>query len=348
MKSKAVNTKIIIKYNFINNYLKNLVKKNRKIFCIVDKKIKPHLNDIDKINFFYVNGKENLKTYKNYVYLCEKILSNKVDRNSILVGIGGGTVGDICGFIASTILRGIEFNLIPTTLLSQVDSSVGGKNGINSKNGKNLIGTFYHPKEVLIDVNILKSLPVREIRSGYAEIIKHAIIKDKNFFDWLDKNYKKIFQLNRKYLEKAILKSINIKLWYVKQDPHENLINNKSRAMLNFGHSIGHALEALNKYNNSINHGEAISAGMIEEAKISKKLGYLSNDELVKIINHFRKVKLKIYNKNVYNKKIISLLIKDKKNYDNKINFVLIKNIGKSFFERNIHINEIKKNLLKN
>ncbi len=346
IKNKSIKTKIIIRNNFINKYLLKLSSKNRKVFCVIDNKIKPHLKKIKKINFIYVNGKESLKTYQNYINICEKILSKKVDRNSTLIGIGGGTIGDICGFISSTILRGIEFNLIPTTLLSQVDSSIGGKNGINSKYGKNLIGTFYQPNEVLIDVDVLKSLPNREIKSGYAEILKHAIIHDRNFFNWLDKNYKKIFELNKKTLEKAILNSIIIKLWYVKNDPYENLTNNKSRAMLNFGHSLGHALEALYKYN-KINHGEAISVGMIEEAKISNSLGYLSDNELKKIINHFKKTKLKVTDKNIHNKKIIDILTNDKKNYDNKINFALINKVGKSFFARDIKIDKIKKNLLK-
>ena len=155
-----------------------------------------------------------------------------VDRN--IIAIGGGTLGDLTGFIASTVLRGLDFFLIPTTLLSQVDSSIGGKNGINTVYGKNLIGTFYQPKEVLIDISILNSLPKKEIKSGYAEIIKHALIHDYSFFTWLERNSDKLFNLNKSILEKAIYKSIMIKLFYVSKDEIEYLLNNNSRAMLNF------------------------------------------------------------------------------------------------------------------
>ena len=158
----------------------------------------------------------------------------------------------------STILRGIDFKLIPTTLLSQVDSSIGGKNGINVKNGKNMIGTFYNPSEVIIDTSILTSLPLREIKSGYAEIVKHSLIKDKIFFNWLEKNYKHIFNMDLDIIEKAVYRSIKIKLHYVQKDPYENLKNYNSRSILNFGHTVGHALEAFYSYNKKMNHGEAI------------------------------------------------------------------------------------------
>ena len=178
----------------------------------------------------------------------------------------------MAGFIASTLLRGIDLKLIPTTLLSQVDSSIGGKNGINSYSGKNLIGTFYHPSEVIIDTKILKTLPLREIKSGYVEILKHSLIKDLSFFKWLDKNYKKIFSYDFKIIEKAVFKSILIKSHFVKKDPKEKLKNHNSRAMLNFGHTIGHALETFYNYN-KLNHGEAIAIGIIIESKISYKSG---------------------------------------------------------------------------
>ena len=130
--------------------------------------------------------------------MCNKLLSLQIDRSSTLVAIGGGTIGDLVGYIASTMLRGVDYKLIPTTLLSQVDSSIGGKNGINTKHGKNLIGSFFHPSEVVIDISFLKSLPLKEIKSGYAEIVKHSLINDRNFFNWLNKNYKRIFNLETK------------------------------------------------------------------------------------------------------------------------------------------------------
>ena len=238
--------------------------------------------------------------------------------------------------MASTLLRGVEFKYIPTTLLSQVDSSIGGKNGINTKFGKNLIGAFHQPKEVIIDASFLKTLSYRDIKSGYAEIVKHALIKDRSFFIWLDNNYQKIFKLNKNYLEKTIYKSILIKLWFVQKDPKESLSNKNSRAMLNFGHTIGHAIETFYKYSKKFNHGEAISIGMIIESNIANQLGHLSNTELKLIKNHFKKTKLKIADKSIDDNKFLSIIQKDKKNLDGKINMVLIKKIGESFFKKNI------------
>ena len=342
-------TKIIIKNKYIDDYLTELIKSKRKIYCLVDTKLKyitkKHINKKNFITFF-VNCGENIKNINTYNQLSNKLLSKNIDRESIFVAIGGGTLGDLSGFIASTILRGVDFKLIPTTLLSQVDSSIGGKNGINTSFGKNLIGTFYHPSEVIIDVNILKTLPKREIRSGYAEIIKHSLIKDLKFFNWLEKNYNELIKLNVRILEKAILKSLMIKLWYVNKDQYEKLTNENSRAMLNFGHTIGHSLETYYKYNSKLNHGEAISIGMITESIISNKLGYLNDNNLDLIINHFKKAKLKIYDENISKNEIIKNIVKDKKNTFNNINIVLIKKIGKPFFKRNLKIEQIK-NILK-
>ncbi len=337
---------IIIKSNYVDRYIKNLMKKNKKIFCIIDTNVRYILRNYKNkknFNIIFIKSSEKIKTISNYNKICENLLSKKIDRESIIIAIGGGTLGDICGFVASSLLRGISFSLIPTTLLSQVDSSIGGKNGINTKYGKNLIGSFYNPNEILIDTKILKTLPQREIRSGYAEIVKHAIIKDINFFEWLEINHKKIFNYNLKILEEAILRSIMIKLWYVRKDPKENLKNNNSRSMLNFGHSFGHALETFYNYNRKINHGEAISIGMVTEAIISNKLKYLSDIELNRIISHFSDSRLKIYDKNINNNKIFKILLKDKKNFDNQINMALIKKIGNSFFAKKINLNKIKK-----
>ena len=343
IKDKSITTNIVIKNKYVFKYLENLVKKNKKIFCIIDKKLSRiyKYKKFKDIKFIVVKSNESLKSIKNYNDICNYLLKNNIDRNSVLVAIGGGTIGDLSGFVACTLLRGIEFKLIPTTLLSQVDSSLGGKNGINSIVGKNLIGTFYHPSEVIIDSELLKSLPIREIKSGYAEILKHSIINDLSFFNWLDRNYIRIFSFDTKIIEQAILKSINIKLNYVTKDPYEKMINKNSRAMLNFGHTIGHSLETFYNYSSSLNHGEAISIGMLVESRISNKLGYLNNNELRKIEAHFIKTKLKMFDRNLKNSKIINILKKDKKNLNDQINIVLLKKIGDSFFARNIEINKI-------
>ena len=338
--NKNINTKIIIKKNYTKKYLNLLSKNNKKIYCIVDIKLKKIFANtrINNLNFIYLKCGEKIKNINSYEKIYEKLLSKEIDRNSILICIGGGTLGDLCGFIASTILRGVEYKLIPTTLLSQVDSSIGGKNGINSKYGKNLIGSFYQPNEVIIDINFLRTLPSREIKSGYAEIVKHALIKDLNFFKWLEINYTKVLDLNTKFLEKAILRSIIIKLWFVKRDSRERLTNSNSRAILNFGHTIGHSLETFYNYNSKLNHGEAVSIGMLIEATISNKLGYLSDLNLNKIRAHFKKAKLKISDKNIKNPNIIKIMQKDKKNLNGMVNIILLKNVGKSFFAQNINV----------
>ena len=240
IKNKKLKTIITIKKNYISKFIANIAKKNERVFCIVDSKIKIDLKLIKYKNIKIITFKcgEKIKTFDGYKNLSEKLIKSNINRKSVIIAIGGGTLGDLTGFVASTVLRGLEFFLIPTTLLSQVDSSIGGKNGINTNNGKNLIGTFYQPKEVLIDISILNSLPKKEIRSGYAEIIKHALIKDYSFFCWLEKNANKLLNLNKSILEKAIYKSIMIKLFYVRRDEKEFLINSNCRAMLNFGHTI--------------------------------------------------------------------------------------------------------------
>ena len=201
IKTKSKKYKIFIENGSINTYLKSELRTDSKKFIIVDSKVSKKINKIikNKKNVFLitVKGSEKLKSINSYWKIISKLLQKKIDRSSTIISIGGGTVGDLCGFISNTILRGVKFSLIPTTLLSQVDSSIGGKNGINSKYGKNLIGTFYQPDTVIIDPTILRSLPLKQIRTGYAEIVKHALINDKNFYIWLKKNLKNILLLKK-------------------------------------------------------------------------------------------------------------------------------------------------------
>ena len=340
--NKKLKTSILIKKNHISTFIKNIAKKNEKIFCVLDLNLKINLNfsNLKNIKMVPIKCGEGLKTFDGYKKLTEKLIKSEVNRKSVIIAIGGGTLGDLAGFVASTILRGLDFYLIPTTLLSQVDSSIGGKNGINTTHGKNLLGTFYQPKKVLIDISILNSLPKKEIRSGYAEIIKHALINDYSFFCWLEENVNKLINLNKSILEKAIYRSIMIKLYYVNKDEKELLSNHHSRAMLNFGHTIGHAIESHYNYK-KFNHGEAISIGMITEAKISNYLGLLSSKELERIITHFKKSKLKTFDKILNDKKIIKRLTKDKKNFQNNINFSIIDKIGSSVFYKELDKNKI-------
>ena len=348
IKNKKLNIKILIKKNYISKFIKNIVKNNEKVFCILDSKIKIdlNLNEQKNLKIISIQSGERIKSINGYKNLSEKLIKSNINRKSVIIAIGGGTLGDLVGFVASTILRGLDFFLIPTTLLSQVDSSIGGKNGINTIYGKNQLGTFYQPKEVVIDISVLQSLPKNELRSGYAEIVKHALINDYSFFCWLENNANKLLNLNRYILEKAIYKSIMIKLIYVVNDEKEILLNKNSRAMLNFGHTIGHAIESHYNYK-KYNHGESISIGMITEAKISNYLGMLSSIELERIITHFKKCRLKISDNIIKDKLLINKLIKDKKNFLSNINFSLIDKIGSSIFYKKLDKNKVYK-ILKN
>ncbi|HJO13507.1 MAG: 3-dehydroquinate synthase [Pelagibacteraceae bacterium] len=346
IKTKSKKCKIVIENGSINTYLKSELRTDSKKFIIIDSKVSKKIDKIikNKKNVFLVTvkGSEKLKSISSYWKIISKLLQKKIDRSSTLISIGGGTVGDLCGFISNTILRGVKFSLIPTTLLSQVDSSIGGKNGINSKYGKNLIGTFYQPDIVIIDPTILRSLPLKQLRTGYAEIVKYALINDKNFFIWLKKNLKDILLLKKNQLNYAILKSIKIKEKYVINDEKEKLVNSSSRAMLNFGHTFGHALELINKYHSNLTHGEAISIGMILAAKISYRMKNIRRSELDDIIYHFKQAGLPYSTKSVINNKLYKAISADKKNTNNKINLILLKKVGEAYYKRGLNITELK------
>ena len=189
---------------------------------------------------------------------------------------------------------------------------------------------------------ILKSLSLKQLKSGYAEIIKHALINDINFFRWLKNNYKKILLKNKKALIYAITKSINIKLKFVMKDEKEKLTNQYSRAILNFGHTFGHALETMNSYKSNFTHGEAIAIGMVTASKISHKLNYLKKEDLDEIIAHFKDSGLPCYSKKIKNNKIYKLILADKKNINDKINLILLKKIGKPYYKRGLNISKVK------
>ncbi len=273
------------------------------------------------------NGEEN-KNLETSKKVWDKLIEYKFDRKSILINLGGGVICDLGGFVASTFMRGIDFINIPTTLLSQVDASVGGKLGIDYKNIKNVIGVFKEPNKVIIDTNYLITLPERELKSGYAEVIKHCLIRDKIMFDkihnqeWIDIDWD--FIINH---------SIKIKSDIVKKDLKENGL----RKILNFGHTIGHAIETtyLNKLDKFL-HGEAIAIGMICEAYISNNFNKLRNDELEKITKYIRKV-FKLSKVEYYNE-IIKNAYFDKKNLSDKIRTSSLKGIGNC--EYDIVINE--------
>ena len=343
LKGKNLNPNypIIIGKNILNQIsiqIKTLCPGAEKVALIVDKnvpnkfkvKLKKYLNKYTVYTFEY-SVNEKFKSFINVNKLVEKCLANNFNRNDVLISLGGGILGDYCAFAASIIKRGVNFINIPTTLLAQVDSSIGGKTGVNSTLGKNLIGTFYQPKVVISDVEILKRLPKRELICGYAEILKHSIILKNNFFNWLEINSKQLLiNRNLNFLKKAIIESCKIKLHFVDKDVNEKNI----RMMLNFGHTFAHAIEAQNKYSKKINHGEAVIIGMMMATKLSyiKKLCSLNTLNKLKQIYNSNNLKYdirKYFKKNEYNK-IIEYMRADKKNNDKKINLILLKKIGQT------------------
>ncbi len=342
MKILSINTKskhynIYIGNNIISKFKKIINREKlsfKKSLIIVDKnvpkifinKIKSNIN-CNKILTHIFNPSEKNKNLKYVNSILEKLFQNNFGRNDVIICIGGGIAGDISGFAASIYKRGIKFINVPSTLLSQVDSSIGGKTGVNNKFGKNLIGSFYQPDLVISDTKLLESLPRREIICGYAEIFKHSLIKSKKFFTFLDINLKNIIELKKKFIEKAILKSCQVKKQIVEKDEKENNL----RKSLNLGHTFGHAYEAALNYSKKLNHGEAVLYGILSSAKLSKKLKIINNNDYKLIISHLSKlnfVNLGNFFKRNDSKKIIKFMSADKKNISKKINFIFIKKIG--------------------
>ena len=272
---------------------------------------------------------EKTKSFKNLNYLVEKILQNKIDRNSVVIALGGGVIGDLVGFAASIVLRGLPYIQIPTTLLAQVDSSVGGKTGINSIYGKNLIGSFKQPIAVISSINMLNSLQKREINSGYAEILKYSLIADKNFFKWLLDNGKDIIKLQPKNCIKAIKKSCEIKSNIVSIDEKESGI----RAFLNLGHTFGHSIESITNYSKKINHGEAVFVGTLMALKFSNYLNLCKSEIPKKYQEHLKILGIKHliddYKIKTNSEEIYKHMLFDKKMTNGKLNFIVIRDFGK-------------------
>ena len=337
---------IIVKKNSIIESIEHEQSLDNKIFIIIDRNVYyllKQLKNNHNTHIIKIDGGEKIKSMKTFSNLSSKLLKLNIDRKSKIIAIGGGTIGDLSGFIASTILRGVKFILIPTTLLSQVDSSIGGKNGINTTFGKNLIGTFLPPDKVVIDISCLLTLSKREIKSGYAEILKHSLIKDKKFFYWLTKNYKQILSIEEKKINSAIIQSIKIKAFFIEKDEKENLISNFSRAMLNFGHTFGHAFETMNNYKKKLTHGEAISIGMSLASNISHKLKLINTKDYKSIIEHLKNVGLPYTDKRIKNENLYNVMASDKKNSNNMINLILLNKIGQAKFKIGMRKEEIKK-----
>jgi 3-dehydroquinate synthase len=281
---------------------------------------------------------ESFKDINTAHYIYSELLRNRLDRKSGIVALGGGVIGDIAGFAASTYMRGIEYVQLPTTLLAHVDSSVGGKTGVNHKLGKNMIGTFYQPKLVWIDVDTLKTLPRRELLAGIAEVIKYGIIKDEKLFEFLEDKRDKLLGLETDALIHIIKHSCKIKSEIVSKDEKESGL----RAILNYGHTIGHAIETVTQYTQFL-HGEAVAIGMNVEAKISRLLGFLQDEHVLKI-----KSLIDAYGlpseipSEIEADSLLAPIQVDKKTVAGELKFVLPEKIGKARIQKNISREIIK------
>ena len=316
-------------FSFENGFNENLT-----TFIKIIKKLSKSVNLID------LPGGDKTKNISQLNFILEKSLSFEIDRSSLIIAFGGGVIGDIAGFAASIVLRGIDYIHVPTTLLAQVDSSVGGKTGINSSKSKNLIGSFHQPIAVISDLDMLKTLPKREFLAGLVEVIKYGLIHDVEFFDAIENNYKDILNYDQSKLKYVISNSCKIKYEIIKNDEKEN----GKRALLNLGHTFGHAIESFGKFNGTIIHGEAVSIGICLAFKLSTELGYCSHSETERVFNLFKKLTLPTSLKDIKSLSITPLeMLKkfkyDKKNKNDQLTFILNRKIGKSFIKNNMDEN---------
>jgi len=294
------------------------------------------LNLFYKYNNYDVFLMEDGENYKSYCYAEEflnKLLEMGYTRKSLIIGIGGGVVGDFSGFISSVYMRGINLIHIPTTLLAMVDSSIGGKVAVNISKGKNIIGSFHHPEMVITDVSFIKTLPDRELKNGLTEIVKHSIIGENELLDLLLKNNFESLRDNEVLL-KILFLSAKFKSSIVEKDEKEEGI----RAILNFGHTVGHAIESNFEYM-GISHGEAVSIGLRIEMEISRRLGWITNDEMSLFDEIFKRYHLPCNDYNISVKDVVDHLKYDKKNSNGRINFVLLKGIGKPVYNQQVDDN---------
>jgi 3-dehydroquinate synthase len=286
---------------------------------------------------------EETKDLDHFGRLAEEILAFGIERGTMLVALGGGVVGDLTGFAAATLLRGIDFVQIPTTLLAQVDSSVGGKTGINTRIGKNLIGAFYQPRLVLADTSVLTSLPRRELLAGYAEIVKYGLIRDAEFFTWLEAEGHAVCALAPEALRRAVLTSCAMKAEIVAGDEREE----GDRALLNFGHTFGHALETETGFSSRLLHGEAVGIGMVLAFEFAAHLGFVGAEETGRVRRHLDHTGLPtqlaaIGLAGVSADGLLAHMSKDKKVRDGRITLVLPRRIGETFLMKDAPRDELR------
>jgi shikimate kinase/3-dehydroquinate synthase len=330
---------ILIGENILTNsdVLSKRITANR-LFIITNNVIAPiYLQDLEtkfksigkEVSSIVLEDGEEFKNWQSLMQIFDALLSTKCDRKICLVALGGGVIGDLTGFAASAFMRGVDFVQIPTTLLAQVDSSVGGKTGINHPLGKNMIGAFHQPQVVLADISTLSTLPDRELSAGLAEIIKYGAVIDKDFLTWIEANIHQLRTKNSDALIYAVKKSCEIKANVVKQDEREGGL----RAILNFGHTFGHAIESGLGYGVWL-HGEAVGCGMVMAADLSYRLGYIDFVSKVRIQKLVEAAGLPIIAPDLGEQKWLDLMSIDKKNENGQIKFILMKPLGHSIITK--------------
>jgi len=285
---------------------------------------------------------EGSKSYPVFERVCEELIAARIERNDLIVALGGGVIGDLAGFAASAVRRGLDFVQVPTTLLAQVDSSVGGKTGINSRHGKNLIGAFHQPILVVADTALLDTLPTRIMRAGYAEVAKYGLIGDADFFVWLENNWRDVFA-GGPAREHAIAVSCRMKAQIVARDERET----GDRALLNLGHTFGHALEAAAGFSDRLYHGEAISIGMVLAFAFSARRGLCSQADAERVVRHLANVGLPTRISDIPGDKpsaelLLDLIAQDKKVRRGRLTFILARGIGQSFIAPDIDVGDVR------
>jgi 3-dehydroquinate synthase len=285
---------------------------------------------------------EHSKDYATFAKVCEALIAAKIERNDLVVALGGGVIGDLAGFAAASVRRGLDFIQVPTTLLAQVDSSVGGKTGIDSPQGKNLIGAFHQPLLVLADTALLDTLPKREFNAGYAEMAKYGLLADAGFFAWLESNWQEVFA-GGPAREHAIAVACRGKAAIVARDERET----GERALLNLGHTFGHALEADAGFSGKLLHGEAVAIGIVMAFEFSVKRGLIPADAAARVVRHFKACGLPVRVTDMFNAppdldRLMALIAQDKKVKRGKLTFILVRGIGNAFVENDVDPAEVR------
>ncbi|MGB4106906.1 MAG: 3-dehydroquinate synthase [Alphaproteobacteria bacterium] len=286
-----------------------------------------------KAEILFLEGGEKTKSFEQTEKIIDWMLAGGIARDSLVFAVGGGVIGDIAGFCASIVMRGVRYIQVPTTLLAQVDSSVGGKTGINTSHGKNLVGSFYQPGAVIADIETLRTLPKRELLAGYAEIAKYGLIGDAGFFSWLEQNGPAVCNLEDAALAHAIETSVRAKAAVVRSDEREKGV----RALLNLGHTFGHALETAAKYDGRLLHGEAVAIGMVMAFDLSARMGICKREDYERVEQHLMNIGLPTHASYIEPglqagvDELIEIMGHDKKASRGKMKFVLARGIGEAF-----------------